>query len=105
MDAGIQKWKIERQRMRERLWNLSGQTCFYCGLSFPLDSITIDHLVPRVKGVHTERIPNFVPACLRCNNEKDCRMPTSDEIKKATVLHLNPDEYARTYLLEPMAFI
>lgn len=43
--------------------------CQYCGCNLDLQSVTVDHVVPRVKGGIT-RWENVVCACGRCNSIK-----------------------------------
>lgn len=43
--------------------------CVYCGIVFPADQLTVDHVEPRVKGGdHSEG--NLVACCVPCNREK-----------------------------------
>ena len=59
---------------RRRLWKAGKRHCAYCGLPLVLKTgavnmLTVDHVVPRVKGGITEP-GNTVPACVRCNARK-----------------------------------
>ena len=44
-------------------------TCVYCGQSYDLHELTIDHVKPRSKGGETIT-RNCVPACRCCNQDK-----------------------------------
>ena len=44
-------------------------TCQYCGVKFPWNELTYDHLVPRARGGRTNFL-NIVTACKRCNSKK-----------------------------------
>ncbi|NCO34540.1 MAG: HNH endonuclease [Armatimonadetes bacterium] len=48
-------------------------TCQYCGDGGP-HNLTLDHVVPRVRGGKTEW-ENLVCCCLKCNNKKGNRTP------------------------------
>lgn len=56
-----------------------GPLCFYC-LAAP--GTTADHLIPRSVGGRTT-IENMVPCCLPCNQAKDNRMPTTNDLARA----------------------
>ena len=47
-------------------------TCVYCGESYDLSELTIDHVHPRSRGGETIS-SNCVPACRRCNQDKGSR--------------------------------
>lgn len=62
---------FERVRFRHWLfWKQGGALCGYCGISLPLDCLTIDHIQPRSKGGAVRDINNMVLACLGCNRAK-----------------------------------
>ncbi len=44
-------------------------TCQYCGKKFPASELTIDHIIPRVKGGKTTW-DNVVACCKKCNEKK-----------------------------------
>lgn len=51
-----------------------GFTCQYCGASPPRAQLTIDHVVPKVRGGGSAW-DNLVCACKRCNQIKGARTP------------------------------
>ena len=58
----------------KRLWRRSikehfDHTCIYCGKSYDLSLLTIDHVHPRSRGGETI-LSNVVCACKSCNQEK-----------------------------------
>jgi 5-methylcytosine-specific restriction endonuclease McrA len=62
---GSTKAELRRKAIYER----DGYRCVYCGRVFDTDSLTLDHVQPRVK--HGDHSPgNLVTACVRCNSEK-----------------------------------
>jgi 5-methylcytosine-specific restriction endonuclease McrA len=57
----------------KRLWRRSIKehfdcTCVYCGETYDLSQLTIDHVHPRSRGGGDQN--NVVCACSRCNQEK-----------------------------------
>jgi len=57
----------------KRLWRRSIKEyfncqCVYCGESYELHELTLDHVHPRCRGGGDIR--NVVPACLECNQDK-----------------------------------
>jgi 5-methylcytosine-specific restriction endonuclease McrA len=65
----------ERQKAREmrrsQWWKrqLARGVCHYCGRAFRPCELTMDHLVPLIRGGKTHK-GNVVPACKECNNKK-----------------------------------
>lgn len=58
----------------KRLWRRSikeyfDNTCVYCGKTYDLSELSIDHVHPRSLGGKDEA-KNIVCACTRCNQEK-----------------------------------
>jgi 5-methylcytosine-specific restriction endonuclease McrA len=49
-------------------------TCQFCGKVFPAGDLTLDHVIPRSRGGHTDW-DNLVACCHRCNNMKGDRLP------------------------------
>ncbi|PYV16934.1 MAG: HNH endonuclease [Acidobacteria bacterium] len=49
-------------------------TCQFCGRVLPASELTLDHVVPRSRGGHTDW-DNLVACCHRCNNQKSDRSP------------------------------
>ena len=54
-----------RQAIKEHF----DSTCVYCGKSYDLSELTIDHVHPRAHGGETNT-QNSVCACKKCNREK-----------------------------------
>lgn len=58
----------------KRLWRRSikehfGCTCVYCGITYDLHELTLDHVHPRSLGGE-DITSNVVPACSSCNQDK-----------------------------------
>ncbi len=72
--------KRERERARElrrsSWWNqqLQKGVCHYCHNSFQPDELTMDHVLPVVRGGKSTH-GNCVPSCKTCNNEKKYLTP------------------------------
>jgi 5-methylcytosine-specific restriction endonuclease McrA len=49
-------------------------TCQFCGRVFPAAELTLDHVIPRSRGGHTDW-DNLVACCHTCNNLKGDRLP------------------------------
>lgn len=49
---------------------IHGPVCAYCGLTFPAEEITLDHVQPRKGKVAYDRSDNLVLACKSCNAAK-----------------------------------
>lgn len=59
---------------RRALLARDNYTCQYCGAQPPKSELTVDHVLPRVRGGKTAW-DNVVCACQRCNSRKGSRTP------------------------------
>ena len=72
--------KREKSRAREircsRWWQqkCAQGVCFYCGRRVGPSSLTMDHVVPLVRGGRSIK-NNLVPVCKECNNRKKYLLP------------------------------
>lgn len=79
-DISPQELRREKDRARElrgsRWWKnkLAAGRCHWCGGMFPPDQLTMDHIVPLVRGGKSVR-GNVVPACKECNSRKKYLLP------------------------------
>ncbi len=79
-DVSEQQIRQEKDKAREirksRWWSdrLARGTCHYCGGRFTAAELTMDHIVPIVRGGRSTR-GNLVPACKDCNNRKKYLLP------------------------------
>lgn len=55
-------------------------TCQFCGRVLPASELTLDHVVPRSRGGHTDW-DNLVACCHSCNNLKGDRLPEEAGLK------------------------
>ena len=79
-DVSEEEIRRERQKARElratQWWKRkrASGVCHHCGEKFPPDELTMDHLVPLVRGGKSTK-GNLVPACKECNNKKKYALP------------------------------
>ena len=55
-------------------------TCQFCGRTLPAGELTLDHIIPRSKGGHTDW-DNLVACCHSCNSLKGDRLPEEAGLK------------------------
>jgi len=79
-EVSEQQVKQEKDKARElrksRWWStrVAQGRCHYCGGKFLPDELTMDHVVPVIRGGKSTR-GNLVPACKECNNRKKYLLP------------------------------
>jgi hypothetical protein len=75
---------VERRKARElrhtQWWKrqLDKGRCYYCSKTFPPVDLTMDHIVPLVRGGRTRK-GNVVTACKECNSKKKYLLPVEWE--------------------------
>jgi 5-methylcytosine-specific restriction endonuclease McrA len=57
---------------RERVFERDDFRCVYCGVEFPAEALSVDHVQPRVRGGDRSG-GNLVTACGGCNTRKGHR--------------------------------
>jgi 5-methylcytosine-specific restriction endonuclease McrA len=73
----IRREKEKGRELRKTRWwkNMAARgVCHYCGGTFLPEELTMDHLVPIVRGGKSTR-GNVVPACKECNSRKKYLLP------------------------------
>lgn len=71
-DATIRRERAKARELRQSQWwkrRCSSGMCHYCGQQVGAKVLTMDHLVPLVRGGRSNK-GNLVPACKDCNNKK-----------------------------------
>lgn len=65
-----------RELRRSQWWkNRIGQgVCHYCGERVPPKELTLDHIVPIIRGGKSTK-GNCVPSCKACNSKKQSLLP------------------------------
>ena len=75
-----EQMRRERQKARElrasQWWKRkrAAGVCHHCGAKFPAGELTMDHLVPIVRGGKSTK-GNLVPSCRNCNSARKHRLP------------------------------
>jgi len=76
-DREIKKEKQNARNLRKTQWwkgKCAEGKCYYCGREVPPQEITMDHIVPIIRGGKSTK-NNTVPACKECNNRKKHSLP------------------------------
>jgi len=76
-DEEIRREKEKARALRKTRWwqnRLARGKCHYCGATFPPSELTMDHLVPIVRGGRSTQ-GNVVVACKECNSRKGYLLP------------------------------
>ncbi len=76
-DEHIKREKSKARELRASQWwkrKRSSGVCHYCEKKVKPTELTMDHLVPIVRGGRTTH-GNVVPACKDCNNKKKYLLP------------------------------
>lgn len=76
-DDELRREKAKARVIRQSQWwkrLRSEGVCFYCRRKFPPGELTMDHLVPLIRGGKSSK-GNIVPACKKCNNKKKYLLP------------------------------
>ncbi|MDH4225968.1 MAG: HNH endonuclease [Deltaproteobacteria bacterium] len=77
-DEFISREKAKARELRQSQWwkNRRGEgVCHYCRQRFPAGELTMDHVVPIVRGGRSTK-SNVVPCCKPCNGKKKYLLPT-----------------------------
>ncbi len=83
-DAHVARERKKARELRNSAWwkgELAKGICHYCGKKFPPEELTMDHIVPVVRGGKSTR-GNVVVCCKECNNAKKYLTPAEIELKK-----------------------
>jgi 5-methylcytosine-specific restriction protein A len=78
----VSKEEIRRERekarvLRQTRWwkqKLARGICYYCGRHFPPSELSMDHIVPLIRGGKTTK-GNLAPVCKDCNSKKKYLLP------------------------------
>jgi 5-methylcytosine-specific restriction endonuclease McrA len=76
-DRAVKVEKRKARELRQSQWwkrQLAKGRCYYCGKAFTPSELTMDHIVPLVRGGKSKK-GNVVPACKVCNNKKKYLLP------------------------------
>lgn len=76
-DSIIRIEKRKARELRQSQWwkrQVARGRCYYCGRAFAPAELTMDHIVPMVRGGKSKK-GNVVPACKGCNTKKKYLLP------------------------------
>ena len=76
-EADISQEKNRARELRRSEWwkrKRASGVCHYCHGRFPPAELTMDHLIPLVRGGKSTK-GNIVPACKACNSKKKYALP------------------------------
>ena len=71
-DDTLRREKARARELRQTSWwrrRIATGLCHYCRRAVGAKALTLDHVVPLVRGGRSIR-PNMVPACKECNTRK-----------------------------------
>jgi 5-methylcytosine-specific restriction enzyme A len=80
IDVSEEQIRRERQKARDlraSAWwkrKRAAGICHHCAGKFPPGDLTMDHLVPIIRGGKSTK-GNLVPSCKKCNSERKHRLP------------------------------
>jgi 5-methylcytosine-specific restriction endonuclease McrA len=77
----IRREREKARQLRESAWwkrKRAAGICYHCGKKFLPKELTMDHLVPIVRGGKSTK-GNLVPSCKACNSERKYRLPFETE--------------------------
>jgi 5-methylcytosine-specific restriction endonuclease McrA len=76
-DEEITRERRKAKELKNTPWwkkKRSSGICHYCKLTFPVGDLTMDHIIPLVRGGKSVK-ENLVPSCKKCNSEKKHKLP------------------------------
>lgn len=73
----LKREREKARKLRDSPWwkkKRSSGICYYCRQQFKPGQLTMDHLVPLIRGGRSEK-ENLVAACKECNSKKKYMLP------------------------------
>jgi len=73
----IEKERKKAKELKKTSWwknKRASGICYYCKKKFPVQDLTMDHLIPLIRGGKSIKA-NLVPACKDCNSKKKYKLP------------------------------
>ena len=80
-DAELRRERAKARLLRQSQWwkrRIAVGRCHYCSRQVGARGLTMDHIVPLIRGGRSSR-GNVVPACKDCNNKKKSLLPVEWE--------------------------
>jgi len=76
----VKRAKTPVKFSRQNIYARDRYKCQYCGLAFPVEELTYDHVLPKFRGGKTEW-ENIVTCCIPCNRKKGGHLPQEVSMK------------------------
>ena len=79
-EEDIRRERQKARKLRESHWwkrKRATGVCHHCGGKFPPKELTMDHLVPVIRGGKSTK-GNLVSSCKSCNTARKHRLPFED---------------------------
>ncbi len=99
----LRKEKDQARAMRKTQWwqrQIGKGRCAYCGKSVAPKELTMDHVVPMIRGGKSTR-GNLTPSCKACNSQKKYLLPIEwDEYLQTVRTGASADDAVRAYPVE-----
>ena len=76
-DADLRRERARARELRQSAWwkrRIAGGTCHYCRRAVGIRALTLDHVVPLIRGGRSVRA-NIVASCKDCNSKKQSLLP------------------------------
>lgn len=92
-ESHVRREKAKARSLRQSPWwknQLARGRCHYCGSARSAQELTMDHVVPIVRGGRSTR-SNVVPCCKDCNSRKSHRVPVEWLLDLDEVTESPPD--------------
>lgn len=73
----IRKERAKARELRKTQWwkrKCAAGACYYCGKKVNAQDLTMDHIVPIIRGGKSTK-GNVVPVCKNCNDKKKYLLP------------------------------
>ena len=80
-DTEISNEKRKAKLLKKTPWwkkKTADGICYYCRNKFNPKDLTMDHLIPIIRGGKSVKA-NLVPACKACNSKKKYSLPTEKD--------------------------
>jgi 5-methylcytosine-specific restriction enzyme A len=102
-DEVLRREKEKARTLRKSQWwerQLARGICHYCGRVVAREAMTLDHIVPLIRGGKSVR-GNVVAACKTCNSRKKYLLPLEwDEYLENSCIGAGPEERSRSVTTE-----
>lgn len=99
-DEDIRREKEKARALRKTQWwqrHVQRGICRYCGKPTPPGELTMDHIVPLIRGGRSSK-GNVAPACKECNNRKKYLLPVEwEEYLKGCTEGTQPEAKCRAF--------